>query len=291
MSPILIEIKQDRPGFDNFIGTWVCKGDINIIIDVGPANSVNRLIKSLIDMNLERVDFILLTHIHIDHSGGLADFLEHFPMAEVICHSKGIRHLVEPSKLWAGSRTALGEIAEFYGPLKPVQKERLIPHTDAGIDGLEIIETPGHAPHHLSFIYQGNLFVGEAGGNYSTVLEKEYLRPATPPMFFLGEFLKSIDLLLASEDQPICYAHFGKAESSHRLLHRFRNQLIQWKEIIKEEMSNGQRHIVERCVERLLEKDPDIKAFEAMEPEIRIRERFFLENSVRGYLGFLQNKE
>ena len=288
MNPILIEIKQDRPGFDHFIGAWVCKGDINIIIDVGPANSVNRLIESLIAMGLDRVDFILLTHIHIDHAGGLSDFLDHFPMAKVICHSKGIRHLVEPSKLWTGSRTALGEIADFYGPIKPVQREMLIPHTDAGIDGLEIIETPGHATHHLSFIYQGNLFVGEAGGNYFIVDEKEYLRPATPPIFSLEESLKGIDLLLAAEDHPICYAHFGKAKSSHRLLHRFRNQLIQWNEIIKEEMCTGQRHIVERSIERLLEKDPNIKAFEAMEPEIRNRERFFLTNSVRGYVGFLQ---
>jgi len=290
MNPILIEIKQDRPGFDHFIGAWVCKGDINIIIDVGPANSVNRLIESLIAMDLDRVDFILLTHIHIDHAGGLADFLDHFPMAKVICHSKGIRHLVEPSKLWAGSRTALGEIADFYGPIKPVQREMLIPHTDVGIDGLEIIETPGHATHHLSFIYQGDLFVGEAGGNYFIVHEKEYLRPATPPIFSLEESLKGIDLLLAEEDHPICYAHFGKAKSSHRLLHRFRNQLIQWNEIIKEEMCTGQRHIVERSIERLLEKDPNIKAFEAMEPEIRNRERFFLTNSVRGYVGFLQER-
>jgi len=290
MNPILIEIKQDRPGFDHFIGAWVCKGDINIIIDVGPANSVTRLIESLIAMDLDRVDFILLTHIHIDHAGGLADFLDHFPMAKVICHSKGIRHLVEPSKLWTGSRTALGEIADFYGPIKPVQREMLIPHTDADIDGLEIIETPGHAPHHLSFIYQGNLFVGEAGGNYFIVHEKEYLRPATPPIFSLGESLKGIDLLLAAEDHPICYSHFGKAKSSHRLLHRFRNQLIQWNEIIKEAMCTGQRHIVERSIERLLEKDPNINAFEAMEPEIRDRERFFLTNSVRGYVGFLQEQ-
>ena len=150
MEPILIELKQERAGFDRFIGAWVCKGEKNIIVDVGPANSVFRLIESLMAINVERMDFVLLTHIHIDHAGGLADFLQHFTMAKVICHSKGIKHLSDPSKLWAGSRNALGEIADFYGPIKPVKEEKLIPHTEAQIEHLGIIETPGHAPHRPS---------------------------------------------------------------------------------------------------------------------------------------------
>lgn len=290
MDPILIEVKQDRPGFDRFIGSWVCKGDTNIVIDVGPANSVNRLTESLMAMDLERIDLVLLTHIHIDHVGGLADFLEHFPMAKAICHDKGIRHLVEPSKLWAGSRNVLGEVAEVYGAVKPVKPERLIPHTEANIKGFEIIETPGHAPHHLSFSCQGSLFAGEVGGNYFTIRGSEYLRPATPPLFFLDECLKTIDRLLAMEDRPICYAHFDRAESSHGMLNRSRDQLLRWEGIIKEEMSMGEGHLMERCMDALLEKDPELRAFQAMAPDVQKRERFFMGNSIKGYVGFLKNK-
>jgi len=260
---------------------------------VGPANSVNRLIASLMAMGMDRVDFILLTHIHIDHAGGLADFLDHFPSARVICHNKGTSHLIDPSRLWAGSRKALGEIAEAYGPIKPVKQEKLIPHTEANIKDLEIIETPGHAPHHISFHYKGKLFAGEAAGNYFTVQDQEYLRPATPPIFFLEDCLKSIEQLMALEDQTIYYAHFGSAVASKQFLNRFRDQLLRWKEIISKEIYTDSPQLIIRCVDRLLEKDPELNAFESMDPDTQERERFFIANSIRGYVGYLEiiNKE
>jgi len=286
---LLIEIKQKIPGYDHFIGSWVCRGDINLVVDVGPANSVGRLIETLMEMNIKRVDYVLVTHIHIDHAGGLGGFLEHFPKARVVCHEKGIRHLVDPSMLWEGSQKVLGEIAEAYGCPQAVKEEVCIPHAQARIKNLTVIETPGHAPHHLSFSYGGNLFAGEAGGNYFSVLDTDYLRPATPPRFFLKNFLESVDRLMALEDQHICYAHFGDAQNSRRMLKRFRAQIFRWKELIQKEMSAGSDDLMMRCVNSLLEKDPDLKAFKFMEPDTQNRERFFVANSVRGYIEFLQN--
>ena len=286
---MLIEIKQEIPGFDKFIGSWVYRGDINLVVDVGPANSVGRLIETLEEMNIKRVDYVLVTHIHIDHAGGLGGFLEHFPKARVVCHEKGIRHLVDPSRLWEGSRQVLKEIAEAYGCPQAVKEEMCIPHAQARIKNLAVIETPGHAPHHLSFSYGGNLFAGEAGGNYFSVLDTDYMRPATPPRFFLKNFLESVDRLMALEDQHICYAHFGDAQNSRRMLKRFRAQIFRWKEVIQKEMSAGSDDLMRRCVNSLLEKDPDLKAFKLMEPDTQKRERFFVANSVRGYIEFLQN--
>jgi glyoxylase-like metal-dependent hydrolase (beta-lactamase superfamily II) len=286
----LIEIKQRIPGFDHFIGSWVYRGDINFVVDVGPANSVSELTKALWQMKIERVDYVLLTHIHIDHAGGLGQFLEHFPMARVVCHDKGIRHLVDPSKLWEGSRQVLGEIAEAFGPFRPVKEEMCIPHTQAAIEDLDVIETPGHAPHHLSFSYHENLFAGEAGGNYYSVQGMDYLRPATPPRFYLKVFLETIDRLMALKEQRICYAHFGDAPDSTRMLKRFRAQILRWKEVVQKEIAGGSDHLLTRCVDRLLKEDPDLKAFELMDPDMQDRERFFMANSVRGYVEFLQNE-
>jgi glyoxylase-like metal-dependent hydrolase (beta-lactamase superfamily II) len=286
----LITIKQDRPGFEKFIGSWVCPGNPCVVVDVGPSRSVNLLVQSLSRMGIERVDFVLLTHIHIDHAGGVAEFLRFFPMARVICHSKAIGHLSDPAKLWMGSQRALGDLASLYGPISPVKRDRLIPHEEAHLTGLRIIETPGHAPHHLSYVYRGRLFAGEAGGVYFDFGASDYLRPATPPVFFLKEFLESIERLLAQGDIPICYGHFGRAEKSQSMLKRARKQLLHWEKIIRENMASGQDDTDEKCMEVLLKEDPELTAFQNMLPADQVRERFFMANSIKGYMGYLQNE-
>jgi glyoxylase-like metal-dependent hydrolase (beta-lactamase superfamily II) len=287
MNPTLIEIKQSVPGFERFIGSWVFQGEHNVVIDVGPSNSVRGLIGSLSTMGIDRVDWVLLTHIHIDHAGGLADFLAHFSSAKAICHDKAVKHLVDPSRLWAGTKKTLGALSEHYGPIRPVPPESLVPHHEAALEGLDIIETPGHAAHHLSFIYKGHLMAGEAGGVYFTTPNSAYLRPATPPVFILHQFVESIDRLLTRENLPICYAHFGQAQNSHPMLKRARDQLILWERLIQEEIASGEEHAVERCMETLLSKDPELGTFESLGSEVQERERFFMANSVKGYLGFL----
>ena len=284
----LVEIKQDMAGFNRFLGSWVCQDEVNLVIDVGPASTAGRLIDSLLSMGLDRVDYVLLTHIHIDHAGGLSDLLERYPTAKVICHEKAVGNLVDPSKLWAGSLKVLGKTAEGYGPPKPVAKERLLPHTQSGLKDLMVIETPGHAPHHLSFNYKNRLFAGEAGGNYFAIENTEYLRPATPPRFFFDVFLESVDRLLALKNQTICYAHFGRAEGSHRLLKIFHDQLMRWKEIIYDQVLIGDEDLENMCMEALLEKDPNLAAFHKMDPDTQERERIFLANSIKGFIGFFQ---
>jgi len=288
MEPELIEIKQDRPGFDRFIGSWLCPFDKTVVVDVGPSRSLPKLMDALTARGIHRVDYVLLTHIHMDHAGGLAEFLDHFPMARAVCHGKAIPHLVDPSKLWLGSQKTLGDLAEAYGPIAPVKRDRLIPHTEAQAEGIDLLETPGHAVHHLSFIVRGNLFAGEAGGIYVRGEGWEYLRPATPPVFFLKQFLESIDRLLNARDLTMCYAHFGRADSSHHMLKRERAQLLFWQETVREEMAKGDPLLMERCMAKLLAEDPELSAFEAMSSADQDRERFFMGNSIKGYLGFLQ---
>jgi len=293
MDAKLIEIKQDMPGFNHFFGSWIYQDDLTVVVDVGPANTAARLIESLHHMGVERVDYVFLTHLHIDHCGGLAELLDHYPMARVVCHDNGIDYLVDPSKLWKGSLAVLGAVAEAYGPPKPVAKDRLIPHTENDLKDLMIIETPGHAAHHLSFSYKNQLFAGEAGGNYLRIEDMDYLRPATPPRFFFDIFVKSVDKLLAIDDQPICYAHFGGAERSHRLLRTFRDQLMRWKRIIREITAEklNDDDLVKRCIDTLLERDPNLRAFERMDPDNQERERFFMANSVKGFIGFFRENK
>lgn len=285
----LIPIEQDIPGFAPFFGAWLCEGPVNLVVDVGPARTAGRLTASLRAHGLTRLDYILLTHIHIDHCGALAALLEAYPSAKVICHAKGIPFLVNPDKLWKGSLAVLGKLAEHYGPPGPIRPEVLIAHTDSAIEGLTIAETPGHAVHHLSFLYGGRMFAGEAAGNYFRISGRDYLRPATPPRFFLDVCLQSVDRLLSFEDQPICYAHCGSNEHSRYWLTAFRHQLLLWAELIQAELRRGGEDVLARCVDELLSNDPNLAAFESMDPPTQARERTFTANAVKGFLGYFSD--
>lgn len=290
MRETFLPIKQDIPGFNPFFGSWVLQDELNMVVDVGPANTAGRLVDSLASMGLDRLDYVLLTHIHIDHGGALAEVLARYPMARVICHHKGVPHLADPSKLYKGSLKVLGDLARTYGSPGPIAEEKLVPHTECQINGLSVIETPGHALHHLSFIYRKRLYAGEAAGNYFMVGKREYLRPATPPRFFLDVFMKSVDRLLALEDQPIRYAHVAGGESAHRLLEKFKDQLVFWESMIGESVTLGghKTDIIQDCVNRLLKDDPNLAAFEDMDEHTQKRERTFMANAVNGFVGYFE---
>ncbi len=285
----LVEIPLGRPGFQRFLGAWVAEGDRTFLVDTGPARSADTLVRRLKRLGLKRVDHVLLTHIHLDHAGGLARVLETYPGARVVCHRKAVPHLVDPARLWEGSRRVLGDLAESYGPPLPVPAEALIAHDEACLEGLQVLETPGHAPHHISFSLGGTLFAGEAGGNYLHWDGPEILRPATPPRFRLEPCLSSVDRLLELEDQVLCYAHYGLAQSSRSMLERFRGQLLRWRDLLASVLRARPEAGTAFCLDRLLEGDPELRSFPDLDPETRERERFFLKNSVRGYLEYLRS--
>ena len=285
--PRLVDIPQELPGFHHFFAPWLVQDDLVLLVDVGPASWTPRLIEALHGLGVDRVDYVLLTHIHIDHAGGLGDFLTAYPSARVLCHAKGIPYMVEPTKLWEGSRQVLGSLAETFGAPRPVPAGRLVPHTENPVPGLQFIETPGHAAHHLSFLYGGYLFAGEAAGNYFVCDGEEYLRPATPPRFFLDVSLASIDRLLALGDRPIYFPHCGTAARSHPLLQAAAQQLLRWKAVIAEQLRAGEADITVRSTSALLEQDPMLHSFRLMKPAEQDRERFFMGNSIQGFLGYL----
>lgn len=289
MQEHLFKINTDYKGFDPFFGSWLSRDGVTVIVDVGPAHTASNLIHSLRSYGLEKLDYIFLTHIHIDHAGALADLLDFFPMARVVCHEKGIEHLVDPSRLWRGSLGVLGKTAELYGEPKPVPKERLLPHTSFHLKDLNIIETPGHALHHLSYQYKGVLYAGEAAGNYFLLNGMEYIRPASPPRFFFHVFMDSVEKLLSLENQPIRYAHFGGADDSRRHLEIFRDQLIRWKGVIEEPIRQGLRGepLFRECIDVLLREDPCLSAYKMMDAPTQEREQTFMRNSINGFAEFL----
>ena len=287
-----IPLAQDMDGFGHFIGSWVYTGRWNFIVDVGPKASLTALIQGLRELNVSRLDFVFLTHIHIDHAGALGAFLAHFPQTRVICHASGVKHLVDPEKLREGSLKVLGDLALKYGEIDPVPEKNLVPLEEFDVEGFRVLATPGHAGHHISLVHEGYLFAGEAGGVFQDFGDAIYLRPATPPRFILEEAVGSIDKLLETEAQEICYAHSGMHPDAKKMLRAHRDQLFLWEEVIRHQMGRSrEENLMEDCIQALLRKDPLFRSVERMGEGDQKRERYFTENSIRGYVGYLREPQ
>ena len=159
LSNNLFQVDLQTGGYPNLISAYILKAKQAIIIETGPTSSIPNLLTGLKEINVkpEDVAYIAISHVHVDHSGGTGTILKTLPNASVIVHPKGAPHLVDPQKLWEQSQLVLGHVAEIFGKPEPVPKERVI----AASDGMEIdvgdnvklrvVETLGHASHHLSF--------------------------------------------------------------------------------------------------------------------------------------------
>jgi glyoxylase-like metal-dependent hydrolase (beta-lactamase superfamily II) len=290
----LISLPVSIKGFDGFIGSWVHTGDPVMIVDVGPSATIPHLLSALAEIDAGPPELILLTHIHIDHAGGIGDLAAAFPGATVVCHPKGVEHLIDPQRLWEGSLKTLGDIARFYGPIPPLAARQVLASDQFRVPNIECIETPGHAVHHISFLKDDLLFAGEVGGVHLPMDEVEtYLRPATPPRFFLDTSVGSIDRVLAKRPRKICYGHIGMRSDAMDLLNSHRDQLVRWRTLIRPFFDGvqGRQNLeaVNACSQHLLDNDPLLAGFVHLPPEVQRRERGFMLNSIKGYWGYFES--
>jgi glyoxylase-like metal-dependent hydrolase (beta-lactamase superfamily II) len=290
----LFLIKLDIPisGFEDFVGVWVHTGAPSFIIDVGPSATTNNLTAGLNDLGVATLDYIFLTHIHIDHAGGIGEIAEHFPQTPVICHKDGIAHLENPSRLWKGTLKVLGKVAQAYGPFKPVPISQLCDAATCKSTSIAPILTPGHASHHISYQFDDYLFAGEACGICLSIdANRDYRRPATPPKFFFDVYHRSIEKLIALHPKKIGFGHFGLQEDGVTLLKQHQAQLRCWKSIIEDEMHNSDsKNLSMACMQRLLKEDPYLAGYFKMSAAVQKREQDFLINSIKGFTGYLQAK-
>lgn len=305
----LIDLDQDLPGQRRFISCWVGRApDLTFIVDPGPPSTGDRLIAALESLGIDRLDLVLLTHIHLDHAGTTSTILDRWPQARVVCQTHGRRHLAAPDKLWEGSLSVLGEKALAYGKPRPVPEEALADYREAEARGVRITETPGHAPHHICFAVGEDLFLGEAAGTFSTLgrgsdTAEPYLRPATPPMFKLEVAQRSLDALLALDPLPrrLLFAHHGMFTGEVRgLLQAARDQLGLWVEICREiaRLAGGLPPAGDQAAEiawmdavaaGLRARDLYYARGAFLPGDIREREQDFTRQSLRGMLGYLRS--
>jgi glyoxylase-like metal-dependent hydrolase (beta-lactamase superfamily II) len=293
---VLIDLDQPKKGYRKFLSAWVRRsGDLTFVVDPGPRSTAAYLLNELARMGVSRVDYFLLTHIHIDHGGGAAELLAAFPGSRLYCHPAGAKHLVEPAGLWKGSLSVLRDVALMYGAPNTVPADRIADEAEISARGIEVVMTPGHAVHHVSYVHGGTLFAGEALGTRSPLRSGAlYMRPATPPRFFLDQALASMDRLRALPEEPAltAFAHYGSLPGAFAWADTAKKQLLLWIDVAREAKAaaGSRKELDELVFARLQELDPVYGQgrWDELDADIRARERHFLANSLDGILGWLE---
>jgi len=289
--PICIDLDQpDLTGFRKFISAWLYRGDtFTVLVDPGPLSSIPHLRAELKRLHVERLDYILLTHIHIDHAGGTGALLDTFPEARVICHPDGVRHMVAPQRLWQGTLKVLGPLAETYGEIQPVPEQSIGYEKQIGHTGIHTWLTPGHAPHHCCYQVGDLLFGGEVAGVHYPLGRKIFMRPATPPRFVLGVALDSLDRMIALQPQSLVIAHYGLVEPAVDYLRIGREQLTIWVQGVAANATIQQEKREEAIFSWLLDHDLHFRNIEMLPQDVYERERIFLGNTLRGMREFVES--
>lgn len=194
-------------------------------IDTGSNDALPNALLALekIGLDAAAVEFIILTHIHLDHAGGAGSMMAAFPNARLVVHPRGARHMAEPSKLVAGVSAVYGPeyVKRVYGEILPIPAERIIEAPDGyrlSLAGRELrcLDTPGHARHHICIVDQktGGIFTGDMFGLSYRELDvdgRQFIFPTTTPTQFEPEEMrKSIRRLAALSPEALYLTHYSR---------------------------------------------------------------------------------
>ncbi len=227
-------------------GTYVFDEEELTLVDTGPSPSVKYVKQGLeaLGFPLDQVKYIIVTHIHLDHSGGAGLLIQECPNATVVVHPRGARHLVDPERLVAAARGVYGErFSELFDPIIAVPKERLIVKDEGATlkigptCTLRFLDTPGHAKHHFS-IYDpvsNGLFTGDTVGIRYEQLTRDgvdlFLPSTSPNQFDPKAMRQAINRMLGMNLDCIYFGHFGMTTNPNKAL----RQVSEWLEVFLEE--------------------------------------------------------
>jgi glyoxylase-like metal-dependent hydrolase (beta-lactamase superfamily II) len=238
----LIDTDYVRPGLA--AAHLVVDGGRAAFIDTGPGPAAPKLLAALDELGLarEQVDYLFLTHVHLDHAGGAGQLMQALPNAKAVLHPRGAAHLIDPSKLIAGSIAVYGEAQyrRLYGELLPIPAARVLTTEDGtrltlGRRTFEFVDAPGHAKHHHCPIDLDHRDV-YAGDNFGICYHDldtaagPFMLPTTTPVQFDPEALhRTVDRLMGYRPRRMVQTHFGPVTDLERLaadLHASIDELV-----------------------------------------------------------------
>lgn len=201
-------------------------------VDTGAAPAHPRLMHALTELGLapDQVDYVFLTHVHLDHAGGAGQLMRALPRARAVLHPRGAPHMIDPAKLIAGTVAVYGETMyrELYGEIVPIAAERVVIANDGdrivlGSRTFELLDTPGHARHHYCAhdLEHDDIFSGDTFGisyrDFDTAAGAFIFPTTTPVQFDPAALHSSVDRLMVRRPQRMVLTHFGPVGDLERL--------------------------------------------------------------------------
>ena len=209
-------------------------------VDVGTNSSVPYLLAALEALGIERsaVDYLFLTHVHLDHTGGAGRLMQELPNARAVLHPRGAPHMINPEKLIAGTKAVYGaeRFQKLYGDMVPIPSGRVQVVQDGerfrlGGRELELIHTPGHALHHYSVVdaAHASIFPGDTFGVSYREMDSPrgaFVTPATTPsQFDPDQLIASIDRMMSYAPEAMYLMHFSRVTGLPRLAQLLKTQI------------------------------------------------------------------
>ena len=259
IAPGVLQIDTLLGGWHQVTAGYLVTGEAPVLVETGSQTSVPALLAALDELGVEPGELagVAVTHIHLDHAGGVGDVAAAFPDATIYVHERGARHLVDPTKLVNSAAQVYGDLLDsLYGRLTPTAAERVHVLADgeqvtvSSNRALTTVDSPGHAKHHLALhdSHSGVLFAGDAVG--VRLPDVGILRPATPPPDFdLDQALASLRRFAGRRPAGIALAHFGLVPDPVAILDEAQETLRQWGEVATAAWREG-RDIAEALADR-----------------------------------------
>jgi glyoxylase-like metal-dependent hydrolase (beta-lactamase superfamily II) len=276
----VFQVDTRMAGYDGITAGYLILADRPCLVETGTGPSAPVVRDALAALGVGPGDLatVVVTHIHLDHAGGVGDIAKMYPQAEVVVHERGARHLVDPSRLMNSARRVYGdELDELFGELIPTAAARIRAVEEKGsvdLGGgrrLDSHYSPGHAKHHVGLLdsVSGDLYVGDAAGVY--IPDTADVRPATPPPDFdLETALASLRKFGSLRPTRLLFSHFGPVSAVDETLARSAEELKVWVDEVTRARGAGfdLDHAVARVHERTRERyalfqaetDPDVVA-------------------------------
>jgi glyoxylase-like metal-dependent hydrolase (beta-lactamase superfamily II) len=270
-------VDTQMAGRSRLTSAYLLESSEPTLVETGPTTSNEAVTAGLRSLDLQPADLahIVVTHIHLDHAGGVGRLSQHFPRALVWVHERGAPHLADPRKLVASAARVYGEeqMESLFGPVDPVPADRLRSVSDGdripiGSRSLDVMYTPGHASHHIALVdsASGAVFTGDALGIH--LPDARVLRPATPPPDIDIELgIRSIERIRSRAESVLLFSHFGPVKEIDELCSIASTRLRRWADVVRDALD--QTDDLDRITE-LLERQTNSEFDQAREAGIEI---------------------